>query len=832
MSTPGGSIKHLHDDLDLSFHDLKTIFLEICTGKKPVTEKIDGFKAFFTFLPDSQELRIATTKKDVEKGGLVVKELKNTFSDNENFAQALTEASQIIENRLKLVSITEQRRLFGYRGDIFYNCEILHPTCNNVFAYDNTKVVVHRSSPHKQNIQLFEQILSDSDEFCVNPSRNLDIFEGFSSFKGEINEFMKAYDLKSTSTIGDFVTIKLTEALDHLSLPEFNRRLLVKRIMGKKGTRINYIRQHLTLEQLGKVDQIIADKKSFLSEAMGPIRSIIINNSINILNNIESRFIPNIEIQSQSIKDSIKENPLFENVDFENFSIKNEGIVFEHSDKVYKLTGHFSEINKVLGYTGGDKEVIIERPMRYCFIPGKFKPPHAGHLEMIENYSKDFDEVYVLISNVEKESSTGLKFTAEQSKNLFEIYQSGADLSKVKFVVCQYQKPLRDAFAILETKSSGYVAFGTSTKGEDGNRFNDRDLKKYLSDNFTLLETNYEVTTQMDSTDFREAVSQSDIEAVSSFLPEFLKEQAGEIIDIFKGVVEEKKTSKEITSLSSLQGNNMKTQIKEESSMAGGDVHGHMGSNRHQDTIIREEFIQELQLREVIRKVIVKLHKGKMNEERQLRDLIRKLILETKTPDNDPAPNRATGINVLEDLLKKIIPIIETDFKKLTTKKQQRDSYRAHIVSGVQTLLKPVEVNDDAVDDDEAEKKDDDKFIDVLEEDEIEEAIKVTVPAEKFIDIDPQEEPEEEEDPREKFGIEGADMTGRNVAFDTFKRIETNIIDAYDILGDDEDQAIFSEYLLTNLKLYFNKFEKDLQMTPDEPTTDSYDKETAKGEAL
>ena len=830
MSAPGGSIKHLHDDLDLSFHDLKTIFLEICTGKKPVTEKIDGFKAFFTFLPDSQELRIATTKKDVEKGGLIVKELKNTFSDNENFAQALTEASKIIQNRLKSVSITEQRRLFGYRGDIFYNCEILHPTCNNVFSYDNTKVVVHRSSPYKQNIQLFEQILSDFDDFCVNPSRNLDIFEGFSSFRGEINEFMKAYNLKSTSTIGDFVTIKLTEALDHLNLPEFNRRLLVKRIMGKKGTRINYIRQHLTLEQLGKVDQIIADKKRFLSEAMGPIRNIIINNSINILNNIESRFIPNIEIQSQSIKESIKENPLFENVDFENFSIKNEGIVFEHSDKVYKLTGHFSEINKVLGYTGGDKEVIIERPMRYCFIPGKFKPPHAGHLEMIENYSKDFDEVYVLISNVEKESSTGLKFTAEQSKQLFEIYQSGVDLSKVKFVVCQYQKPLRDAFAILETKSSGYVAFGTSTKGEDGNRFNDRDLKKYLSDNFTLLETNYEVTTQMDSTDFREAVSQSDIEAVSSFLPEFLKEQAGEIIDIFKGVAEEKKTSKEITSLSSLQGNNMKTQIKEESSMAGGNMQGHMGSNKHQETIIREEFIQELQLREVIRKVIVKLHKGKMNEEKKLREIIRKLILETKTPDNDPSPNRATGINVLEDLLKKIIPIIETDFKKLTTKQEQRDSYRAHIVNGVENLLRPVEVNDDAVD--REEESDDDKFIDVLEEDEIEETIKVTVPAEKFIDIDPQEEPEEEEDPRDKFGIEGKDMTGRNVAFDTFKRIETNIIDAYDILGDDEDQDIFFEYLLTNLKMYFDKFEEDLMASPSEPSTDSYDKEATKGEAL
>ena len=470
MSAPGGSIKHLHDDLDLSFHDLKTIFLEICTGKKPVTEKIDGFKAFFTFLPDSQELRIATTKKDVEKGGLIVKELKNTFSDNENFAQALTEASKIIQNRLKSVSITEQRRLFGYRGDIFYNCEILHPTCNNVFSYDNTKVVVHRSSPYQQNIQLFEQILSDSNDFCVNPSRNLDIFEGFSSFRGEINEFMKAYDLKSTSTIGDFVTIKLTEALDHLNLPEFNRRLLVKRIMGKKGTRINYIRQHLTLEQLGKVDQIIADKKRFLSEAMGPIRNIIINNSINILNNIESRFIPNIEIQSQSIKESIKENPLFENVDFENFSIKNEGIVFEHSDKVYKLTGHFSEINKVLGYTGGDKEVIIERPMRYCFIPGKFKPPHAGHFQLAKYFAdkKDVDEVYVIVSTKERPP-----VTVDMSVKLWELYTK--DMPNVKIMAGTTPSPVGDVYELIADnavfKEGDTALLGKSEKDADDARF-------------------------------------------------------------------------------------------------------------------------------------------------------------------------------------------------------------------------------------------------------------------------------------------------------------------------------------------------------------------------
>ena len=80
----------------------------------------------------------------------------------------------------------------------------------------------------------------------------------------------------------------------------------------------------------------------------------------------------------------------------------------------------------------------------------------------------------------------------------------------------------------------------------------------------------------------------------------------------------------------------------------------------------------EQQLRESIRQAIrivkkkrsLSEQKIKLNEEK-LRSVIRKFITveekilsETNTPDNDPAPHKNTGINVLEDLLKKIIPII------------------------------------------------------------------------------------------------------------------------------------------------------------------------------
>ena len=199
-------------------------------------------------------------------------------------------------------------------------------------------------------------------------------------------------------------------------------------------------------------------------------------------------------------------------------------------------------------------------------------------------------------------------------------------------------------------------------------------------------------------------------------------------------------------------------------------------------------------------------------------------IKEAKTPDNDPAPHQSTGINLLEDLLKKIIPQIEDDYKILTTSEEQRESYRAHIIQAVVRTLTPVDLNNDAPE------KDPDNAR--LDEDELDEDIVVQIrPKEMsdddmFIDInpeEPEEEEEEEEDPRDAFGIEGKDTTGRNMAYTTFKKIESQIIDTYDMLSNPEDQELFFDYLIANLKLYFDKFETEIQPDVEEPTNKEYD---------
>ena len=96
----------------------------------------------------------------------------------------------------------------------------------------------------------------------------------------------------------------------------------------------------------------------------------------------------------------------------------------------------------------------------------------------------------------------------------------------------------------------------------------------------------------------------------------------------------------------------------------------------------------------------------------------------------------------------------------------------------------------------------------------------------KFIpvrDIDMSPDPEEEAATPDTFQpIDGMNMTGRNFASITFNKIENQILDAYESLGDKEDRVLFEDYLLTNLKLYFDRFEEELQPTLPEPESPDY----------
>ncbi len=294
--------------------------------------------------------------------------------------------------------------------------------------------------------------------------------------------------------------------------------------------------------------------------------------------------------------------------------------------------------------------------------------------------------------------------------------------------------------------------------------------------------------------------------------------------------------------------------LKELSAGGGGAAHGHVNpENLDEEDLeedeMREEIVIERKLRSHIRSrikgIIAEQKRVQMQEEQALRKIIRQLLKEGDI--SDIHPHRSTGINVLEDLLKKMIPTLRTDYKRLTSDESQRKSFRAHLIKAIKDSLVPSQVNDkygsagggaggallSSPEPEEADTgvSDEEDFISALEEavrdalSEVEVDITdETIPGDedKKIPVEDDDTPSDEE--AFGAGLEDMDETGRNMAFTCFKKVQQYILDSYDSLANTEDKKIFVDYLITNVKLYFDKFEDELQKTVEEPTTDEYEK--------
>jgi hypothetical protein len=237
--------------------------------------------------------------------------------------------------------------------------------------------------------------------------------------------------------------------------------------------------------------------------------------------------------------------------------------------------------------------------------------------------------------------------------------------------------------------------------------------------------------------------------------------------------------------------------------------------------IDRIQFAQELLLREEIRKAIKvvnqRRHKRLLEsrrKEKELKVIIRGLLKEAQTAVSTTAKHSNTGINTLEDLLKNtnILSVLEMGFKSLTTDPEQRTSYRNHILVAVEKILAPEESRKEAGED-----------VEETEVEEVTEAISIDIDDKPeddpdFIDVEEKEVTKSDgEVEKEEFAISGEDKTGRNKAFTDFLNIEKVILRSFDDLDNPEDRALFGEYLIKNLALYFDKYDTDLETNVEEP---------------
>jgi len=266
--------------------------------------------------------------------------------------------------------------------------------------------------------------------------------------------------------------------------------------------------------------------------------------------------------------------------------------------------------------------------------------------------------------------------------------------------------------------------------------------------------------------------------------------------------------------------------------------------------ISRQELLEEQLLRKAIKGFLKKRIKEQLqNNSKEFQVLSqaiknKTLQLEVKTGSTSPdSPLKITAMNFLRDLLRNIVPIIQPAYKALTTSAKQRQSYKAHILAAVDDIIEtestnPGEKSDSAENEKEPEL---DEVIDVKFDGDDE------VPEEEgFIEIEPpKEEPKlsPEEEFSQNLGLDDKDLdtTGRQQAMETINAISKQISEMFNKIGAESfveleqvpelaanykeliepagfpERFIFKFYLLKNLMLYFDRFEKELTNSPETP---------------
>ena len=163
-------------------------------------------------------------------------------------------------------------------------------------------------------------------------------------------------------------------------------------------------------------------------------------------------------------------------------------------DKGGKFTGDINEQEEDefdIDNEDDDPVVDTDYPKTVAVVPGAFKPPHLGHLDMVRKYSNMADEVIVIISKPTKQARTLPNGTEVNSADSLKIWQALASgLSNVRIEASKdHASPVTAAYDFVGDKgplnTGDKVILGASTKDDDWKRW--LSASQYVKDGVVLL---------------------------------------------------------------------------------------------------------------------------------------------------------------------------------------------------------------------------------------------------------------------------------------------------------------------------------------------------------
>lgn len=389
---------------------------------------------------------------------------------------------------------------------------------------------------------------------------------------------------KENDTIGDYLVAKLVPYIDdQVELPEINKMNLLRRLFQEEGVTFNHAAKGLDRDAKEIVRAIVKNDKNIMKSMILPIEDIVHDFAVEMLKGVQSFFVLDnskevmrlrsevqkaiTAIENSGNEEAIRilQEQLRKLKSVENITTAMEGFVFDYDGHTYKFAGNFSPANQILGlfkYGRGnvaalqslDEEEAIPADTEaemceavYVTIPGAFKPPHRGHYQMVEHYATLFPNgtVTVLVSPLAAserkgfDAATQAEVKVKESLGIWKLYTS--HLTNVTVIVSDMRSPVQATYEFVgdegPLQKGDCVMPGASTKGGDEKRWSSfaKGAQKYAKEGVVILDPIQNAFTpneDLSATDLRVAMKNGDLEGMKAFLPDHIKDRAGEILNI------------------------------------------------------------------------------------------------------------------------------------------------------------------------------------------------------------------------------------------------------------------------------------------------------------
>ena len=334
----------------------------------------------------------------------------------------------------------------------------------NVIPYDKKTLLIHRVG-HAQfdkqtgkktdlditaNFELLDRAFVDSATedpsiFSVetNPVRKLPPLQDKSVLRStmeKVSNLMSDIGVSDGDTINDYVIGQVKPEIDQFNLDDATSRLLLQRVMripaaSGKVPGVNDVTRGMPTNIKQSVSSYVR-AFNYASYTLD-LQRVLHDFSVAMVGTIDSSFINDNEKQIKFLQDEVEstisrikngnneraqaelEKQMIKLKDVGGINTPSEGFVFDFNGVTYKFTGNFAPTNQILGMErfqrfgpidaqDEEEEALKDNsgPSRVAVVPGAFKPPHKGHLNMVEQLAEIADKVIIIISQPTKGGRT------------------------------------------------------------------------------------------------------------------------------------------------------------------------------------------------------------------------------------------------------------------------------------------------------------------------------------------------------------------------------------------------------------------------------------------